>query len=87
MNRRATGTGWGPYPHQNLNVDQRAALDRLHAPPWEFIRFWATVTLTDPNGEGVHFWYGKRRTWALYVKGWRVIQLSGPVVEETSGPL
>lgn len=87
MTRRNTGTGWGyQYPHNNLNRAQRAALDRLHAPPWEFVRYWAIVTLTEPNGKGEYFWYGERRTWALYVKGWCVIQISGPVVNETSGP-
>ena len=80
--RKATGTGYprSPlYPHNNLNRDQRAALDRLHAPRFMFTRYWASVTLTDPDGRGVRFFYGKRRTWSFYVRGWRVFQVSGRV--------
>jgi hypothetical protein len=67
------------YPHQNLNLSQRAALDRLYAPRFEFARYWATVECTDPDGKGVHFFPRVRRTWAFYVKGYVVVQLSGRV--------
>ena len=67
------------YPHNNLNLEQRAALDRLVAPRVEFIRYWAYVTATDPDGKGVRFFPRVRRTWAVYVKGYPVIQVSGLV--------
>jgi len=67
------------YPHGNLNLAQRAALDRLHAPLVEFTRYWANVTATDPDGKGARFFPRVRRTWAVYVKGYPVIQVSGRV--------
>lgn len=69
------------YPHNNLNRAQRAALDRLRAPRFQFARYWATVECTDPDGKGIHFFPRQRRTWALYVKGWPVIVMSGRVQE------
>lgn len=93
--RIATGTGYpgqdpmperrqtraGDYPHQNLNLAQRAALDRLFAPRVQFARYWANVTMTDPDAKGLMFWTRRRRTWALYVRGYPVIQLAGKVKE------
>lgn len=55
------------------------ALDRLHAPRFEFTRYWATVTCTDPDGKGVHFFPRVRRTWILRVHGYLVFQLAGKV--------
>lgn len=67
------------YPHQNLDRQQRNALDRLRAPRLEFSRYWQTVTVTDPDGKGVHFYPRIRRTWAFRVKGWPVIVVTGRV--------
>ena len=72
--RSYTGTG---YPHNNLNREQREALDRLRAPRFEFRRYWQGVTLTDPDGKGVHFFPRVRRTWAFCVRGYVVVQFSG----------
>lgn len=69
------------YPHNNLNREQCAALDRLRAPRFEFRRYWQSVTLTDPDGKGLHFFYRQRRTWTFLVKGWPVIVVSGRVQE------
>ncbi len=76
--RKPTGTG---YPHQNLDSVQRESLDRLHAPRFEFTRYWTFVELTNPDGKGVMFYPRRRRTWALFVKGYPVIVIQGRVVE------
>lgn len=74
------------YPHNNLNREQCAALDRLRAPRFEFTRSWRGVWLTDPDGKGVHFFPRIRRTWAFYVKGWPVIVVSGRVQDRRMPP-
>lgn len=67
------------YPHNNLNQEQRAALDRLRAPRLGLERYWAYVTATNPDGKGLSFYPRVRRTWVFYVKGYPVIQVSGLV--------
>jgi hypothetical protein len=74
----------GMYPHQNLDRSQRAALDRLRAPRFRFRRYWAYVTVTDPDGKGVLFYPRTRRTWAFCVKGYPVIQVAGKLCTERS---
>lgn len=61
---------------------KREALDRLHAPPVEFTRYWREVWVTDTDGKGARFYPRSRRTWAVYVKGYPVVQVSGRVVVE-----
>ena len=80
--REYTGVG---YPHDNLNAGQRAALDRLSAPRFELRRYWATVTVTDPDGKGVMFYPRIRRTWTFYVKGYTVITVAGKLREDRDG--